>query len=84
MFEDFYNFLCHRATEKNSEIARNLEDEMEEQVIALETKIREEEKRKAEQEKNEVAWQLHHAAEQLKEMENKVKQVRLLIQFFCI
>ena len=53
-----------------------LEEEMEQQVVMLEAKIREEEQRKLDQQKQEANMQLQHAQEELQEMEEKVKSVR--------
>ncbi|XP_057297532.1 uncharacterized protein LOC130628584 isoform X3 [Hydractinia symbiolongicarpus] len=63
------------ATEKNSEIANQLEQEMEQQVAMLEEKIRQEEQRKLDQQKEEANRQILSAQYELLEMEKKVKEL---------
>ena len=72
-----YILFSLRATEKNTEIVQELEQEMEQQVAILEAKIREEERLKLEQQKHEANFQITTAQQELVEMEQKVKKVSL-------
>eukprot|EP00795_Rhopilema_esculentum_P012809 gene12809-3548_t len=60
-----------RATEKNSENARNLEEEMEQQITMLEEKIREEEKRRAERAIMEAQIKIEEKDKEMKEIKEK-------------
>jgi len=61
-----------RATEKNTENARNLEEEMEQQITMLEKKIREEERRKAEKAISEAQTKIDEKDKEIQEIKDKV------------
>ncbi|XP_065050990.1 ras and EF-hand domain-containing protein homolog isoform X6 [Rhopilema esculentum] len=63
-----------RATEKNSENARNLEEEMEQQITMLEEKIREEEKRRAERAIMEAQIKIEEKDKEMKEIKEKLEE----------
>ncbi|XP_066934180.1 ras and EF-hand domain-containing protein homolog isoform X8 [Clytia hemisphaerica] len=60
------------AKDQNTEIAAQIEDEMEEQVAIMEEKIRQEEEQKLTQQKQEAHAQLQKANDELGDMEHKI------------
>eukprot|EP00794_Sanderia_malayensis_P005024 gene5024-5682_t len=63
-----------RATEKNSENARNLEEEMEQQILMLENKVREEEKRKAEKAIQDAQLKIEEKNHEITAIKEKLEQ----------
>ena len=78
-FKNLFNFFS--AKEKSTEIATQIEDEMEQQVAMMEEKIRKEEQQKLEQQKQEAHAQLEKANTELNDMEGKIIAVSLLCDF---
>ena len=68
-------FNTYSAKEKSTEIATQIEDEMEQQVAMMEEKIRQEEQKKLEQQKQEAHAQLEKANSELNDMEGKIMAV---------
>ena len=68
------------AKEQNSEIAAQIEEEMEQQVAIMEEKIRQEENEKLQHQKQEAHAQLLKANDELNEMEKKIVAVGYLFE----
>ena len=70
-------FHCS-AKDQNTEIAAQIEDEMEQQVAIMEERIRQEEQEKLNQQKQEAHAQLQKANDELGDMEHKIIAVSCL------